>query len=96
VSERVVIFTRLTAQPGRRAELLAVLEALGHETRAEPGNEVFVVHLARDEPDVVLGYEVFRDEQAVTDHRVTDAVRRARERLPELLAEDPTITYARG
>lgn len=90
----IVIFTRLTSHPGRRDDLLAVLDDLATSTRAEPGNDVFVVHPARDEPDVVLGYEVFTGEQAVTDHRATDAVRLAREKLAELLVDDPVITYA--
>jgi quinol monooxygenase YgiN len=96
LSERVVVFTRLTAAPGRRDELLAVLEELGRETRTEPGNQAFEAHAARDEPDVVLGYEVFDDEHAVTEHRATEAVRRAREQLPDLLAGDPEISYAIG
>ena len=74
-SVAVVIFTRLTAKPGRRDELLEVLDDLAEATRAEPGNEVFIVHAARDEPDVVLGYEVFADDEAVAEHRATDAVR---------------------
>ena len=93
---RVVIFTQLTAKPGRRDDLLALLDELSIATRAEPGNEVFVVHAARDDPDVVLGYEVFADEQAVTDHRTTDAVRHARDGLADLLVDDPVITYALG
>jgi quinol monooxygenase YgiN len=91
----VVIFTRLTATPGRGAELLGILEALAVATRAEPGNDVFVVHAARDEPDVVLGYEVFTDDDALAAHRATDAVRVAQEQLGDVLAEPPEITYAR-
>jgi quinol monooxygenase YgiN len=91
----VVIFTRLTATPGRGDELLGVLEALAVATRAEPGNDVFVVHAARDEPDVVLGYEVFANDDALTAHRATDAVRVAQERLGGVLAEPPEIIYAR-
>lgn len=94
MSAPVVIFTRLVATPGRGDELLAILDDLAVATRAEPGNEVFVVHAARDEPDVVLGYEVFVDDDALTTHRATDAVRVAQERLPDVLAEPPTITYA--
>lgn len=90
----VAIFTRLIAVPGKRDELLAVLTELAAATRAEPGNEMFVVHPARDLPDVVLGYEVFSDDQAVADHRATDAVGRARERLADLLIGDPIIDYA--
>jgi quinol monooxygenase YgiN len=91
---RVVIFTRLTAAPGKRAALRDALDQLAVSTRAEPGNDVFVVHEARDEPDVMLGYEVFRDDEALTAHRATDAVAQARERLDDLLAEPPVITYA--
>jgi quinol monooxygenase YgiN len=89
----VAIFTRLTAKPGRRQELLDVLEELAVSTRAEPGNEQFVVHAARDEPDVVLGYERFTDDAAIEAHRATDAVRVAREQLDELLTEPPEIVY---
>ncbi len=92
----VVIFTRLTAAAGRRDDLLALLNELGVATRAEPGCERFVVHAARDESDRVLGYEVFVDDAAVVDHRATEAVQVARERLDELLAEPPEVTYAIG
>jgi quinol monooxygenase YgiN len=94
MADSVVIFTRLTATSGRGAELLAVLEELAVATRAEPGNETFVVHAARDLPDVVLGYEVFVDDEALAAHRATDAVRLAQERLADVLAEPPVIEYA--
>jgi autoinducer 2-degrading protein len=90
----VVIFTRLTAKPGRREELLSVLDELAVATRAEPGCSVFATHAARDEADMVFGYEVFDDDDAVTAHRATDAVRVARERLDDLLVEAPRIDYA--
>jgi quinol monooxygenase YgiN len=90
----VVIFTRLVAKPGRREELLQVLDELGVATRAEPGCETFVTHAARDDEHTVLGYEVFRDDDAVTEHRATDAVRVARERLDDLLVSPPVIDYA--
>jgi autoinducer 2-degrading protein len=94
--DRIVIFTRLTARPGMRDELGVVLEELARSTRAEPGCEAFSVHPARDEPDVILGYEVFRDDEALTEHRATKGVAIARERLDELLAEPPVISYALG
>jgi quinol monooxygenase YgiN len=89
----IAIFTRLTAKAGRRDELLAALVELAVSTRAEPGNEQFVVYAARDEPDVVLGYELFADEAAIDAHRATEPVRVARERLDDLLAAPPVITY---
>ena len=91
---RVVIFTRLTAAPGRRAELLAALEALGDATRQEPGVETFVVHPARDEPDTVLGYEVFHDDAALAAHQAAEHVQAIGPTLAALLAAPPAITYA--
>lgn len=92
----IAIFTRLHAKPGRRADLLAVLDELAHSTRAEPGNEEFITHAARDDPDVVLGYERFVDDAAIEAHRATEAVARAREQLDDLLTEAPEIVYASG
>jgi quinol monooxygenase YgiN len=91
---RVVIFTRLVARERRFDELHAVLEELTTASRAEPGCEVFAVHAARDEAGVLLGYEVFRDDAALAEHRASEAVARARGRLDGLLVEPPTITYA--
>ena len=86
---RVNVVERMT-----KRRLFAILDDLAVATRAEPGNEVFVVHLARDEADVVLGYEAFRDDDALAAHRATDAVRIAQDRLGDVLADAPTITYA--
>jgi quinol monooxygenase YgiN len=91
---RTVIFTRLVARAGKLDELRKVLDDLAVATRAEPGCEQFVVHAARDESGVLLGYEVFADDDALAAHRATDAVAEARARLDELLDEPPTITYA--
>jgi quinol monooxygenase YgiN len=91
---QVVIFTRLTASPGRRDELVAALEKLGAATRREAGAEIFVVHPARDEPEVVLGYEVFADDAALTTHRASEHVAAIGPQLTELLAAPPEITYA--
>lgn len=91
---RVVIFTRLTAQPGARDALLAQLERFGEAVRAEPGNEAFEVYAARDLTDVVVGYEVFRDDAALAEHRASDATKEMTGRLPDLLAGPPEITYA--
>ncbi len=91
---RIVIFTRLTARPGERDRLVAELERFGAAVRDEPGNEAFVVHAARDLPDVVLGYEVFVDDDALAEHRASDATADMTARLPDLLAGPPEITYA--
>jgi len=91
---RIVIFTRLTALAGRRDDLIASLESLADATNREPGAETFVLHAARDEPDVVLGYEVFRDDAALAAHQASGHVAAIGPTLVALLAAPPEITYA--
>ena len=92
---RIVIFTRLTARPGRRADLLAAFAPLLDAVADEPGTEVFVMHTARDDADVVLFYEAYQDEAALATHRESEAVRAVIPRLGDLLVAPPEITYAR-
>jgi quinol monooxygenase YgiN len=91
----IVIFTRLTARPGLRAELLAAFAPLLDAVANEPGTEVFVMHTARDDADVVLFYEAYRDEAALPTHRESEAVRAVVPRLGDLLVAPPEITCAR-
>lgn len=90
----VVIFTRLRARPGRRDEVLAAFDALHDAVSAEPGTAVFAMHVASDEPDVVLFYEVYADDDALAAHRESEAVRRVVPQLQSLLDGAPEITYA--
>ncbi|HXY94724.1 MAG TPA: putative quinol monooxygenase [Acidimicrobiia bacterium] len=90
----VVLFSRLRAVPGRRDELLAAFDELHDAVAREPGTLVFVMHTAVDDPDAVLFYEVYADDDALAAHREGDAVRAVVPRLDGLLAGPPEITYA--
>jgi quinol monooxygenase YgiN len=90
---RVMIVSRLTAVPGRRAELLAAFDDLHEEVADEPGTEIFAMHTARDDPDVVVFYEVYRDEAALNAHREGSAVRGLVARLSDLVVVPPEVTY---
>jgi quinol monooxygenase YgiN len=90
----IAIFTRLTARAGRREDLLTAFAPLLEAVAGEPGTEVFTMHAARDDADVVLFYERYRDEAALAVHRESDAVRAVVPRLADLLVAPPEITYA--
>ena len=90
----IVIFSRLEAPPGRRDELLAAFGALHDAVAAEAETVVFAMHAARDDPDVVLFYEVYADDDALAAHRDGDALRSVVPQLGALLARAPDITYA--
>jgi quinol monooxygenase YgiN len=78
----------MRAHPGRRAELLEVLRELVDAAAAdEPGTLVYVMHEAVDDPDVVVSYELFADEAALSAHRDSAVVAAVMPRLDALVAE---------
>lgn len=90
---RIVIHARLQAAPGRRADVAAAMAPLFDQASTEPGTEVFAMHEARDDPDVLVFYEVYRDADALAAHQAGPAVRAAVGALDGLLARPPDITY---
>ena len=89
----IVILSRLRAVPGRRAELLAAFDDLHDAVVGETGTKVFAMHAARDDPDVVVFYEVYRDDESLAAHQDSAAVKALVAKLGELLAGAPEITY---
>jgi len=63
------------AKPGKRADLLALLaELVEAAERDEPGTLAYAFHTVDDEPDTVVSYELFVDEDALAQHRDSDVV----------------------
>jgi quinol monooxygenase YgiN len=89
----IVIFAKLTAQPGKRDELARGLDAIRVDTESEPGTLVFTVHTARDHDDVVLCYEVYRDEAAMAEHREGKALLAFMDVIGDLIAGAPELYY---
>jgi quinol monooxygenase YgiN len=78
----------MRAHPGRRAELLDLLrELVDAAATDEPGTLVYVMHQADDDPDVVVSYELFADEDALEAHKASPVVAAVMPRLGDLVAE---------
>jgi len=90
-----VIFTRLRAAPGQVDALRAAFEPLHRAATREPGTVAFAVHVAADDPNLLLCYEVYADDAALARHRASDAVSTAVTNFGELLAHAPEVQYAR-
>jgi len=89
----IVIFAKLTAKPGKRDELARGLDAIRKDTESEPGTLVFTVHTARDDGDVVLCYEVYRDEEAMAEHREGTALLALMDVIGDLIEGAPELYY---
>lgn len=55
-----------------RAEIAEMLRQLAEASRREEGCVTFIPHHPVDDPDVVLIYEQYRDEKAMSAHRNTE------------------------
>lgn len=54
-----------------RARVGEILTALAAASRKEPGCVTYIPHTIDGEPDTVVIYEQYRDQQAVDAHRAT-------------------------
>ena len=78
----------MRAHAGRRAELIELLrELVDAAANDEPGTLVYVMHEADDDPDVVVSYELFADEDAFQAHKASPVVAAVMPRLGALVAE---------
>ena len=92
---KVAIHVKLTAAPGKGAELVAAFSELykpgGLDT--EPGTELHVIHQAKDDPDTVVFYEVYSDQDASDAHSKGEVLRSVFPKLAGLVAGPPeTLT----
>ena len=61
----------LTARPGKAVEVEALLGAMRHASRAEPGNLRYDLWRDRATPGRFLLDELYADEAALDDHRAS-------------------------
>jgi len=87
---RIAQFAKFTAKAGRGGDVVATMETALAAARPEPGTEVYAIHVAVDQPDVVWMYELYADADALTAHSGSPATAQMRASLAELLAE-PTV-----
>lgn len=58
--------------PEDRAEVAEILRQLAEASRREPGCVGFFPHQLQEDPDTVLIFEQYRDENAMASHRETE------------------------
>jgi quinol monooxygenase YgiN len=63
---------RLTFNQEDRADVTETLRSLAEASRQEPGCVSYIPHRLEDDPDTVVIYEQYVDQQALAAHRETD------------------------
>lgn len=65
----VSFVVRFKFAPEDRAEMKEAARILATESRREPGCVSYIPHHSEDDPDTIVIYEQYRDENALTAHR---------------------------
>jgi quinol monooxygenase YgiN len=68
----MVSFTvRLKFAAEERPEIAETLRALAEASRKEPGCISYIPHQLEDDPDTIIIYEQYKDQQALAAHRAS-------------------------
>ncbi len=86
-----VLTVELTAQTGQRAALAALLEGMTRTASLEPGVLFYGVNQSRDQRDLFVLCEMYKDEAAFDAHMQLPAIQSALSQFESLLAAAPSI-----
>jgi len=68
----ISFLVRLKFAPEDRAQMAETVRQLADESRREEGCITYIPHQQQDNPDTVVIYEQYRDEQALAAHRESE------------------------
>lgn len=82
---------RLTAKAGMRPALLDTLNTYADGLAEEPGTEVYLLSTDPDDVNLVWLFEIFKDDDAETEHRSSAGFATMLGALSDLLEAPPAI-----
>ncbi len=88
-----VVLAKLTAAPGKRDELVAVLSGMVEHTKTEPGTELYALHVAKDDDVTVWFYERYTDDAAFAAHGTSDVMKGLGPKLKGLVGGAPELIH---
>ncbi|MBB3313440.1 quinol monooxygenase YgiN [Rhizobium sp. BK196] len=86
-SEVIHLVARLKAKPEQRSALFDALKAIVPDVRKEDGCMLYDLNVDRDDPDVAVMLEIWRDASALDAHAQAAPFRSLATRFDALLAE---------
>lgn len=90
---QVAIIAKLSAQPGKRDELIAAFHGGLAHAETEPGTQQYILHEDAVDADVVWFYEMYVDKDAMAAHGGSDALKELGTSLRPLMAGRPELTF---
>jgi quinol monooxygenase YgiN len=90
---KVSVVAKITAQPGKRDDVVAALGGLLAAAAEEPGTLLYLANTDGSNPDVVWFYEVYESQDALKAHQGSEAMKAAGGALGGLLAAAPELFF---
>jgi quinol monooxygenase YgiN len=87
----ITLIAKLTAQPGKRAELIEALRPVIKGTEAEEGTLTYVLFEEPKDEDVLWFHEEYTDDAALAAHGSGEAMKAAGPAFATLLAGRPEL-----
>ena len=88
------LLAKLTAKEGQRDDLLAVIADLGmRNVSGEPGTEIYAAHKDAGDENVVWFYEMYTDQDALTAHGTSDAMKEFGKATGQFMAGRPELIF---
>lgn len=87
----LLVTVKISAKAGQADELVKLLKEMAAEGRKEAGMLAYDPYRSVEDAGTVFMYEVYRDQEALDQHRANPALEPFRERLVALLAGAPEV-----
>ena len=87
----IAVIAKITAKPGSRDQVVAVLAEMVQAVNNEPGTLTYAMHTQADDDVTVWFYERYSDAAALATHGSSDAMKASGPKLAGLLAGRPEI-----
>jgi len=90
-TNKVAVFARIPAQPGKRDELVKAMQAAIDNAHSEAGTLTYILHTDDKEPDAVFFYEIYTDQDALAAHGSSDFMKEFGKSMRDLAGGRPEL-----
>ena len=89
---KVAVLAKIPALPGKRDELVTALQAAIDNANTEADTLLYILHTDPKDPDSVYFYELYTDQDALTAHGTSDAMKELGKGMRDLAGGRPELT----
>ena len=89
---KIAVIAKLSAAPGKRDELVSVLQELVNGVASEDGTLAYALHTSNADDSTVFFYELYTDQAALDAHSKSPTMAAVGPKLAGLLGGMPELT----